>query len=103
MERKIKAVYELGADVSFKFENGDEIRINKTILAFHSQFFNDIFFCQSAESEFKVEGFDSETFKTFLDCLFGLKDYSVLDSLLIYPIAQQYQVKESLEKCVSIL
>lgn len=101
--RKEKVLYDLGADGVCEFQNGEGIRINRTMLAVQSDYFMDEFFGPTPKTIVKINDFDRDTFKLFLDCLFGLKKYADLDALLIYPIAHQYDVKESLQKCTAVL
>lgn len=73
------------------------------MLSFYSNFFVKFFFGSSPKNDVYVDDFDRETFQTFLDCLLGVKPYSVIDALLIYPIAHKFQVEKCLKKCVNVL
>lgn len=73
------------------------------MLAFQSNVFAEEFFGSPPKNEVTVADFDRETFQIFLDCLIGLKPYTVIDSLLIFPIAHKFQVLESLKKCTEVL
>lgn len=73
------------------------------MLAFYSNYFDEIFFGSQPKNDVNVEDFDCETFQTFLDCLIGLKPYTVIDALLIYPVAHKYHISECLTKCVDVL
>lgn len=103
--RKKKVFYKISADATLHFKNGDTLRVNKGVLALQSNVFTKLFFASPQENntDFDVDDFDSETFQTFLDCLIGLKPYSDIDSLLIYPIAHKFQVEKCLKKCVQVL
>lgn len=101
--RKRKVFYNLCADLTFHFQNGDSLHVNKAMLAFQSDIFVEIFFGSPPVNDVNIDDFDCETFQTFLECLVGLKPYTVIDSLLIFPIAHKYQVEKCLKKCVEVL
>lgn len=77
--------------------------MNKGLLASHSAVFDEVFFGEMQRDQCYVTDFDSTTFKLFLDCLMGFEPYTVLDSLLIFPIAYKYQTEECMKKCIEIL
>lgn len=57
----------------------------------------------ASSNEILIKDFDSETFKLFLDCLMGFKNYSIADALIVLPVACKYAVEKSIAKCVEVL
>lgn len=103
LTRKKRFFYEDCADATLYFHDGKNIRVNKTMLSFHSPVFFNMFFCSSPRTVIVIDDFDSKTFKIFLDCLLGLEDYSTTNAVLIYPIAHKFKVDNSLKNCLEKL
>lgn len=105
LNRKKKLCYEIGADVVIQCADGS-IKVNKTLLAEKSEVFVKMLFeYSSGESDVPISFPDDDlkTFKIFLDCIFGFKEYSPEIALVIFPIAHKYQVRKCLEKCIQVL
>lgn len=77
--------------------------MNKGFLAEKSEVFFKILIEYSSNDSISFSDYDLETFKLFLDCLFGFKEYTTEIALVIFPIAHKYQVSEGLEKCIEKL
>lgn len=73
------------------------------MMAVHSTYFMEAFFGQKTSKQVKIKDFSKDSFKIFLDSLFGLKEYTMSNALIIYPIAHQFGVSDSLQKCQTIL
>lgn len=92
--------YEVYADSAATFSNGDKINFNGALLSAESNVWCHFLL---TSDEIDIKDFDSETFKLFLDCLMGFKEYTVTDALLIFPIACKYEVRKCIEKCTEVL
>lgn len=103
LARKKNFFYQLSADGTFHFSNGDIIRVNKAMLGFHSYVFSNIFYGSSSKSDITINDFDSVSFRIFLDCLLGFEKYTETNARLIYPIALKFDVEKSFRDCINVL
>lgn len=87
----------------FQFNDGKTIKFNRAFLAAESDVLHKKFMESSRGEMIEITDCDYTTFKLFLDCLTGFQKCSVLDALLIFPIAWKYQTNKFIKKCVNIL
>lgn len=102
-QREKKIFYELFADGTLKFSNGETLKVNIVLLIVKSSVFEQLFQNSSPSDIVNIEDFDLTTFKLFLDCLLKFQEFSVEEALLIFPIAWKYETEELVEKCCELL
>lgn len=96
--------YKLAADVTFIFENGERIDANKTILAMHSIVFQQMFFGKLKEKDhIGIRDIKRQHFQLFLDCLMDFESVDSNVALVVYPIADKYDVQHLKSKCENCL
>lgn len=91
------------ADGTFKFGDGKILKVNKAHLATKSEAFIKLFCESDSENVCNVQDYDLTTFKLFLDCLMGFQKCSVLDALLVFPLALKYETEEFMNECIDTL
>lgn len=98
--RLSRLFYEIAADVSFIFEDGQQINVNKALLATQSIVFQQMFFGQLREdTHIYIRDSEHRHFRLFLDCLMGFRCPDLNAALVVYPIADKYDARHLKSKC----
>lgn len=102
-QRKNKVFYELFADGTFKFSDGETLKVNMALLIIESSVFQQLFNASSPGYVVNIEDFDLATFKLYLDCLLEFQEFSAEEALLIFPVTWKYETEQLTNKCLEIL
>ena len=73
------------------------------MLAERSPVFHKLFMDSLEDRTIEIKDYDFATFKLFIDCVMDFQECSVIDALLLFPIARKYETKSFIKKCLDIL
>lgn len=104
--RREKLFYDI-ADAKLICKDGNELKVNKAILAFHIKEFQEIFYDSKGKpreiSVITINEAGAELFKLFLDCVLGFKEMQVEDVLQIYGLVLKYDLSDLKAECAKVL
>lgn len=91
------------ADTTLQFSDGTTIKFNKELLCSRSNsiILNQLLYGPINEDDvINITDSDSDTFKSFIDCIMGFQDYTFDNSLKILPLAIKYEIETCINNCV---
>lgn len=104
--RREKLFYDI-ADAKILCKDGNVIKVNKAILAFHIKEFEEVFYDSKGQSKeisaITITEAGSDLFKLFLDCVLGFKEPELDDVLQIYGLVLKYDLPVLRKECAKLL
>lgn len=98
-----ESFYEINANSTFRFSDGTTLKICSGYLASQRSILHQLVISSTPENIVDIQDCDLNTFRLFLDCLMGFQECTVIDALMIFPIAWKYEAETLIEKCIEIL